>query len=190
MRRLIYYVACTVDRFIARSDGSFDCFLTHGEHVADLFKDFPETIPAHFRIQLGITAENQRFDTVVMGRHTYEVGLKDGFTNPYPHMRQYVISRTFKEAPDPNVALISSDPVRLVRELKQQSGQDIWLCGGGHLAAALFPEIDGLILKVHPLLLGAGIPLFAGGIELTSLELTTSKIYPNGFMLLHYRLKH
>jgi hypothetical protein len=49
MRELKYYVACTVDRFIAREDGSFDFFLMEGEQVVDLLESFPETIPAHFR---------------------------------------------------------------------------------------------------------------------------------------------
>lgn len=186
MRKLIYYVACTVDRFIAEENGSFDRFLSEGEHVADLFQNFPETLPAHFRDKLGITAENRCFDTVIMGRRTYDVGLKDGFTNPYPQMKQYVISQTLKESPDRNVELISSNPIALIQDLKQQPGKDIWLCGGGNLAAVLFPEIDEMILKVHPILLGSGIPLFAGKIEPTSLKLADSKLYNNGFMLLHY----
>ncbi|MBD2162807.1 dihydrofolate reductase [Calothrix membranacea FACHB-236] len=190
MRELKYYVACTVDRFIAREDGSFDFFLMEGEHVADLLEKFPETIPVHFRDKLGITAENQYFDAVVMGRRTYEVGLKENITNPYPQMQQYIFSRTWKESPDQTVELVSTDPVVRVKELKQQPGKDIWLCGGGDLATTLFNEIDELILKVHPILLGSGIPLFSGFIELTSLQLTSSKIYNNGFMLLHYRLKH
>jgi dihydrofolate reductase len=125
MHRLIYYIACTVDKFIARADGSFDFFLMEGDHVADLLKRFPETIPAHFRDKLSIIAENQTFDAVVMGRETYEVGLKEGITNPYPQMKQYVISRTLKANPDPNVELVSTDPVAFVRELKQQPGKDI-----------------------------------------------------------------
>ncbi|NEQ67051.1 MAG: dihydrofolate reductase, partial [Symploca sp. SIO2D2] len=80
MRKLKYYVACTIDQFIARENGSFDFFLTEGEQVADLLESFPETIPAHFRDQLGISAENKHFDVVLMGRRTYEVGLKEGFT--------------------------------------------------------------------------------------------------------------
>jgi dihydrofolate reductase len=47
-----------------------------------------------------------------------------------------------------------------------------------------------MILKVHPILLGSGIPFFSGVIKQTSLELTDSKIYNNGFMLLHYRVKN
>ncbi|MGC1394878.1 MAG: dihydrofolate reductase family protein [Coleofasciculaceae cyanobacterium] len=190
MRQLKYYIACTVDQFIAREDGSFDFFLFEGEQVADLFASFPETIPAHFRDKLGITSENKCFDAVLMGRRTYEVGLKEGITNPYPQMQQYLFSHSLKESPDQNVELVSTNPLEFVRELKQKSGKDIWLCGGGNLAATLFEEIDEMILKVHPILLGSGIPLFSAVIPQTSLELADSKIYNNGFMLLRYQLKH
>jgi dihydrofolate reductase len=74
--------------------------------------------------------------------------------------------------------------------LKKEDGKDIWLCGGGDLATKLFSEIDGIIMKVNPILLGSGIPLFSGVVQQTDLELTGSKIYRNGFMLLHYRVKH
>jgi dihydrofolate reductase len=190
MRELKYYIACTVDRFIAREDDSYDFFLMEGEHVTDLLTAFPETIPAHVRAHLGITAENQCFDTVLMGRRTYEIGLKEGINNPYPQMKQYVVSRTLGDSPDGAIALISSDPLTFVREIKQQSGQDIWLCGGGNLATLLFSEINELILKVHPILLGSGIPLFSGVVPQTSLELTHSKVYSNGVMWLYYRAKH
>jgi dihydrofolate reductase len=190
MSRLIYFIACTVDRFIARKDGSFDFFLMEGEHIVDLLSTFPETIPIHLRGMLGIMADNQHFDSVLMGRRTYEVGVKEGITNPYPHMNQYLFSRTLQQSPDPAVELVSSDPVTFVRELKQRSGKDIWLCGGGDLATVLFPAIDEMILKVHPFLLGSGIPLFSGTVPLTALELIDSKIYKNGFMLLQYRVNH
>ena len=190
MRELKYYVACTADGFIAAEDGSFDAFLAEGEHFADLLEFFPETIPAHLRDALGVRAGNKQFDVVLMGRNTYEVGLKVGVTNPYPTMKQYVFSRTMKESPDENVELVSGDAIELVRELKKETGKDIWLCGGSDLATMLFPEIDEIILKSNPVLLGSGIPLFSGVIEQTALELTDSKIYSNGFVLLHYRVKH
>jgi len=40
MRALKYYVACTVDGFIAHADGSFDGFLPDGEHVADFVESY------------------------------------------------------------------------------------------------------------------------------------------------------
>jgi dihydrofolate reductase len=189
MRNLVYYVACTVDRFIARADGSFDFFLSEGKHLADLFTAYPETVPGHLREALGVTAGNQVFDTVLMGRRTYEVGIPLGVTSPYPHLKQFVFSKSLAASPDPDVTLVSGDPVALVRRLKSQAGKAIWLCGGGELAAALSPEIDELILKVNPVLLGAGIPLFARAIEKADLELASGKVYENGFVLLHYRLR-
>ncbi len=191
MRELKYYIACTVDRFIAHSDGSVDGFPPpEGEYLADLLESFPETFPAHLRDALGIHGSNKWFDVILMGRKTYEAGLKVGVTNPYPQLKQYLFSRSMKESPDENVELVSGDAVALVRELKKQTGKDIWLCGGGDLATTLFPEIDEIIMKLNPILLGEGIPLFSGVINLTALELTDSKIYSNGFILLHYRVKH
>jgi hypothetical protein len=68
MRQLKYYVACTVDRFIAHPDGTHDGFPIEGEHFADLIATFPETFPAQFRDVLGISGENKCFDSVLMGR--------------------------------------------------------------------------------------------------------------------------
>jgi dihydrofolate reductase len=73
--------------------------------------------------------------------------------------------------------------------LKKQDGKDIWLCGGSDLATTLFPQIDEFILKVHPIFLGSGKPLFSGVIEQTALELAESKSYNNGFMMIRYRTK-
>jgi len=189
MRKLKYYVACTVDGFIAREDGSFDCFPMSGEHFADLFNSFPETFPAHFQEARGIRAENKQFDAVLMGRKTYEVGLNFGVTNPYPSLKQYVFSRTMKASPDENIELISDNPAPFVKELKKETGKDIWLCGGGALATTLFSEIDEMIVKLNPLVIGSGIPLFSRALDPTNLELADRKIYSNGFILLHYRLQ-
>jgi dihydrofolate reductase len=104
-RKLVYYVACTLDGFIVREDGSFDCFLFQGEHFQDLIAKFPETFPAHLRRQLGVSEDVRRFDTVLMGRGTYEVGLRDGFTNPCRPLRQIVLSQSMTESPDPAVEL-------------------------------------------------------------------------------------
>ena len=186
MRNLVYFVACTVDGFIARADGSFDCFLPDGEHFADLIRRFPETFPGHVRDALGISGPNQHFDTVLMGRATYAVGADHGFTNPYPTLEQYVVSHSMVASPDPAVTLVNDDPVALVRTLKHQPGRDIWLCGGGQLAASLVAEIDQLILKVNPVRIGAGIPLFGTGFVPAGLALTASSAYANGVLLLHY----
>jgi dihydrofolate reductase len=189
MRELKYFVACTVDRFIAREDGSFDFFLAEGAHLTDLVKTYPETVPAHLRDALGLRPAHHWVDTVLMGRKTYDIGLPFGVTSPYPHLTQYVFSRSMAKTRSPEVTLVNSDPLEYVRRLKQDPGRDIWLCGGGVLAAAVFSEIDELILKVNPVILGNGIPLFDGPVAEADLSLEEVKSYPNGFMLTRYRVR-
>ena len=93
-RQLVYYVACTVDGFIAREDGSFDWALSEGEHFTDLIENFPETFPVHLRKALGVSQDARRFDTVLMGRKTYEVGLNAGITSPYEAFRCFTELQT------------------------------------------------------------------------------------------------
>jgi dihydrofolate reductase len=54
-------------------------------------------------------------------------------------------------SPDENIELVSDNPVAVVKELKKETGKDIWLCGGGALATTLFSEIDEMIVKLNPL---------------------------------------
>ena len=174
MRKLKYYVACSVDGFIAHEDDSWDGFLFEGEPV----KDYIESL--------------NHFDIVFMGRRTYEMGLKDGKTDPYPTMKSYVFSRTMKESPDPKVEIVKENIGELVRSLQQENGQDIYLCGGAKLATSMFAEklIDELVLKINPFIMGSGIPLFSGIVKQTSLKLIKSMTYDNGFVVLHYQVNY
>ena len=189
MRQLIYYIATTIDGFIAHQDGSFDGFSWDESFMKVLFTEFPETLPAHFRGP-ATREENRWFDAVLMGRKTYEVGLKDGFTNPYPTLDQYVFSRTMSESPDPAVTLVKEHPSRFVEQLKKEEGKAIWLCGGADLAGVLLGAglIDQVIVKLNPVVFGTGIPLFTSEKRITPLELTLSTSYESGHMILHYKV--
>ncbi|MBD2732042.1 dihydrofolate reductase [Nostoc sp. FACHB-892] len=191
MPEVTYFVACSVDGYIAHIDGSHNGFSQDGKYFANLSADFPETFPSQLREVMGIHAGNKWFDVVLMGRKTYELGLKNGITNPYSHMKQYVFSRTMLQSPNENVELVSENAVELVKSLKSETLKGIWLCGGADLATTLFAHklIDQLILKINPFLMGSGIPLFSGVIGQTALELANSNIYENGVVLLHYRVK-
>jgi dihydrofolate reductase len=85
-----------------------------------------------------------------MGRTTYDIGRKVGLTSPYPHLRQIVVSSSITASPDPAVEVVGQDVAGTVRALKAEDGKDVWLAGGGRLAASLVDEIDELILKVNP----------------------------------------
>lgn len=159
MRELVYYVAVSIDGYIAGPGGEFDAFLAEGDHRDAINERFGETIPTDMAAVQGIPQDQGLFDTVLMGWNTYAVGLPYGVTNPYRHLEQIVFSRT-KSAEGDNLRVTDEDPVELVRRLKEKPGRSIWLCGGGALAATLADEIDRLVLKRNPVLLGAGIPLF------------------------------
>ena len=188
MRKLKYFVACTVDGFVAAGDGSLDAFVNDRAYFTDLFESFPEACPDHLREGLGVRRENRHFDTVLMGRNIYKPGLKIGLSNPYPTLEQYVFSTTMEESPHENVTLVSENAAGLVGELKSEPGKDIWLSGGASLAASLFSEglIDGLLLKVNPVALGSSVPLFSADTGRVELTLEDSMMLVGGVALLRY----
>jgi len=163
MRELIYYVAVSLDGYIAGPEGQFDAFLVEGDHLAGLNAEFGDTIPTDIAAHLDIDQSGGRFSTVLMGAATHAVGLPD-MPSPYRHLEQVVFTHRELE-PAENLTTTDANPVEVVRELKQQSDAegDIWLCGGADLASQLRGEIDRLVLKRQPLLFGSGIPLFAPG---------------------------
>jgi len=69
MRKLIYYIASTVDGFIARENGALDFFHMTGEHLPYIVEEYPETIPTHLREVMGVRGASRHFDAVVMGKH-------------------------------------------------------------------------------------------------------------------------
>nr|MDT0527078.1 dihydrofolate reductase family protein [Streptomyces sp. DSM 41633] len=120
------------------------------------------------------------------GLGSYRPGLDAGFTSPYAHLRQYVISSTLAPGTDPAVTVVGKDPLALVRELKREEGQDIWLCGGGLLAGALLPEIDELIIKSYPVVAGAGIPVFNGEFSPTLFRVAERTSFANDVTLTRF----
>jgi hypothetical protein len=87
-------------------------------------------------------------------------------TTPGTHrgslLESLVFARTLAGSTDPSVEVVADDPVKRVRALKHEPGAGLWLVGGGSLAGALYDEIDELILKIAPITIGAGVPLFGG----------------------------
>lgn len=187
MRSLVYFVASTLDGFIAAPDGSYDFFPLAPDVAEYLATDWPQTLPTVAHPAFGIDRPQGRFDAVVMGRGTYDPGLKAGLTSPYAHLRQYVFSRTLPPADYPDVEVVSGDPVTVVRELKEQPGGDIWLCGGGQLAGQLLPEVDELVVKLHPILAGEGIPIATRRFAPHRFELVGTRAFDSGLVVLRYR---
>ncbi|MFJ6981866.1 MULTISPECIES: dihydrofolate reductase family protein [unclassified Streptomyces] len=190
MRKLTYFVACSIDGFIGNPDGdasSMFAFLDE-EFLGWLATEYPETVATPGRAGLGIQdAEHRHFDTVVQGLGSYRVGLDAGVTSPYAHLRQYVASRTLAASPDPDVEVIGDDLVARVRALKAEEGDlGVWLCGGAQIAGELLDEIDELVIKTYPQVYGAGLPMFGAGFAVTDFALDAVRAFDNGVLVRTY----
>ncbi|HET7550549.1 MAG TPA: dihydrofolate reductase family protein [Gemmatimonadaceae bacterium] len=131
------------------------------------------------------------FDTVLLGRHTYELTRQPGAPAWPAGWRVYVFSRTLDPVEHPAVTVVGKDAGATVTALRAQSGRDIWLFGGGKLFASLLAAnvVDQVEVAVMPVLLGRGIPLVADEGPHTRLTLTRSDSHPSGIVSLHYDVR-
>ena len=131
-------------------------------------------------------------DTILMGRKTFEFARKSGMGGgAYPGVSSYVFSRTLESLPE-GVELVREDPAGFVRGLKSRPGGDILVMGGGELGSALLDGgvIDEIGLNIHPILLGAGTPLFHPMARRVELELIEARPIARDCVLVRYRVRH
>ncbi len=172
MRQVIYDVAVTLDGFICHEDGSIEGFIPEGEHVADYMDRL------------------KSYSAVLMGRKTYEFGYRYGLKpgdKPYEHMENIVFSDSLK-LDSSQVRVVGRDEFDVVRSLKDSEGGDIYLCGGGVLAGTLLGHglINQLVIKLNPVVFGAGVKMFGDNAINVGLELVDSKAYSSGVTLNRY----
>ena len=185
MRELVYYVAVSIDGYIAAPDGSYDAFPVEGDHMAVYLSDFTDALPAHVLAALDMHPPGNRFDTVIQGRASYDIARAAGIERPYAHLSEFVATRS--ETTPPAGVTFTADALATVRELKQQEGLAIYLCGGGNLAGELLPEIDRLILKRNPVVLGDGVRLFGNaGAVVQNFDLVSCRSFESGVVIEEY----
>jgi dihydrofolate reductase len=169
-RRLRYQVAVSLDGFLAGPNGEYDWIV--GDSAIDFEALYGE------------------FDTVVMGRKTYDLVASQGEAGAMPGMEVIAFSRTLPPAIRGGVRVTDEDPAKVVKALKKKAGRDIWLFGGGELFRTLLDAkvVDTVEVAVMPILLGAGIPLLPPG-GMAKLKLADTKILPkSGIVVLAYQV--
>lgn len=185
MRKVTLGLANSLDNYIARKDGGAD-WIHWSKEVAEISAKFMKTV-----------------DVILIGRKTYEAMLGYSQTS-YPGAKNYVFTRSQKKGAalsnilatkkkiDKNVEIVTEDATKFVRELRNQKGKGICLFGGGQLAKSLFEAdlIDEIVLCVHPVILGSGIPLFYQMKRQIDLELLDCLTLKGGYLATSYRVKH
>lgn len=167
MRKVVYSAAMSLDGYIAGPEGESDWIVVDPE--------------------LDFGAMFARFDTILLGRKTYETTRSGGGAG-MPGVKSYVFSRTLQQA-DARGVTVSDDPTKIISALKAQPGKDIWLFGGGSLFRSLLELglVDAVGVAIIPVLLGGGVPLLPDTPERAGLRLVEHQVYEKtGTVTLEY----
>jgi len=173
MKKVILYMASSIDGFIASSDGSVDWLDTE----ADIGDEY------------AFDSFLQGVDTIIMGRKSYEQTVSFGGW-AFGNQHTFVFSKSTLQAQTPNTTIVTDPSPDFINTLKEENGKDIWLFGGGTLNHYFLENdlIDEIMLFVQPVVLGTGIGLF-GNKAVDVKKFTRKKVveFASGFNLLWYK---
>jgi dihydrofolate reductase len=170
MRKVVLGLGISLDGYIARLDGSVDF----------LFMPKDYSMGPFFRT----------IDTAIMGRKTYDDGLKMGGGSSFvgSSTTYYVMSRSQPAGERGGVIFTNQTPTELIAQIRKGGGKNIWHMGGGELAREFLKAdlVDEIYLGVVPVLLGEGLPLFPSGFPQRNFALLENKSYSKGLIALKY----
>jgi len=176
MRKLIIYIATSLDGYIAKPNDDLSFLKLVEKEGEDYgYAEFTATI-----------------DTIILGRKTYDWVLKEIGSSHYDNGNRnvYVITRTKKSSVG-KTTFYTGDLYELVQQLKSQSGKNIYCDGGAEIINELLKKdlIDEMIISVIPVLLGNGTRLFKDGRPEQLLELISTKTFETGLIQMHFKRK-
>lgn len=172
MRKLILYIATSLDGYIAKPNDDLGFLSIVEQEGQDYgYADFIKTV-----------------DAVIVGRKTYDKVISMGFDFPHADKDTYIITRT----PRPTIGSVkfyTDDLKLLVDKLKSKSGKNIFCDGGAEIVNELLKDnlIDEFIISVIPILVGSGTKLFKDGRPEQKLELVSVKSFEKGLTQLQYQ---
>jgi dihydrofolate reductase len=170
MKKIRYSVAMSLDGYISGPNGEADWI------IIDPAFDFGKLWA--------------QFDTLLMGRRTYEAAVARLGKASIQQTKNFVLSRTLPQADHPDVTILSEINRGWLQTLRSQGGKDIWLMGGGEIFRLLLEmgEVDNVEVNVVPVLLGGGVSLLPTPSRQTRLSLSSHAVYPSGLVSLTYKV--
>jgi dihydrofolate reductase len=173
-----YYVAASIDGYIADPTGSLDWLLQ--------FNDVP-----------GLTEHYESFmadvGALAMGASTYEFVLGEGMESwPYAGQRTWVFThRDLPTFPGADIELTQDDVADVhARMVESAAGKNVWLVGGGALVAQFAERglLDEIWLGIAPVVLGGGAPLLPVRLP-GNLRLEDVTRFPSDFVEMRYTVR-
>lgn len=176
MRKLIIYIAASVDGYIAKPNDDLSFLKTVEKEGEDYgYADFTSAI-----------------DTIILGRKTYDWVHKQIGTEHYDNGERdvYVITRTARPTSG-KTQFYSGDLKELIQKLKSTEGKSIYCDGGAEVIDEFLKNglIDELIISVIPVLLGNGTRLFKDGRPELALTHVSTQTFDTGLVQLRYQRK-
>lgn len=174
-RKIILYIATSVDGYIARPNGDLDWLDTvqvEGEDYG--YQQFIESV-----------------DTVILGRKSYDkvMTLVDEF--PHKDKKCYILTKSDRESTEANLIFYNKSLQTLIETLRQEGGAHIYCDGGAEVVTELMrlDAIDEYIISIIPIFLGDGIRLFKENRPEMHLHLIDATAFGTGLVQLHYERK-
>ena len=177
-----YYTATSLDGYIATEDDSLEWLFPLASVEESSYQDFIAGVGA-----------------IAMGSHTYEWLLRNAEAvaaevgSPWPYSQPvWVFShRNLPLVPNADVRITNADVTSVHQEMQTAAGgKNIWIAGGGNLAAQFYDAnlLDELIVQVGSVTLGGGKPLFPRRTKSPAFVLTEVRQMGEGMVELRYRV--
>jgi len=177
MKKIEYYVGTSLDGYISGENEDVSAFVAGGNGIQQYLDDL------------------KSYETVIMGRKTYEFGYKYGLqpgAPAYPHMEHYIFSNSLSfDNPSDQIKIKDID-IDEIEKIRAKSTTDVYLCGGGVFAGWLLEneKIDILKLKVNPMILGSGVKMFGDTKKNYQLALLDTNRYDHDLFINTYEIKY
>ena len=173
MKKIILYIAASLDGRIAEPDGGIEWL-----------SEFPITEEMNY----GHKEFMASIDTIIMGGRSWRELSNMDAMGTYADKTVYVVSR-HDWGEKNNIKFITGNVTERIVALRNEPGKDIWLFGGGELLSMLLAAdlVDEMIITAIPIVLGNGIRLFPGQSKELKWELQSSESYKNGVVQMVYK---